>query len=496
MSEAAVARRPAEGAAGLTVLLRLFAIPVLGFFAFGLALALGLRSDRMLLVGLAIATATLILEVVALDRTRPRDRRNLLLSIFSFSYVVFFVVPVFLFYVGDIGYTERWSPSPIPLTPRDVTRGMLVALVGYATLLAGYVLPLGRLAADVVPRMKREWSAETTLGVALLTIPLGWSVTLASQFGLIPERAGSGFLGAISQGTSFGIGLIVLCYQRYRSRMALLLLALVIPPTMFFNFFTSSKILFLMPLVLIVVVHVIVTRRLRAWWIVGFVAVMAVFYPVSKTYREFMVSNNLSAVQVIASPQRALHLITNFASSFEPGEYLSLGLETTGNRLDSLGILSVIVRDSGTRVPFQGGWSIGYVAVAYIPRFLWPDKPGVSGIGRWVTAYFGYGPHIDSSTASTVMGEFYFNFGWTGVIVGMALLGVWFRFLQDSFLRIDATIPAMLAGVVAILTLASGIGGHVFGVTNTVILNIAPIMMMHIVVRTITPPPARLPPPL
>jgi hypothetical protein len=52
-------------------------------------------------------------------------------------------VPVLAFYLGDEGYTIERSPSPIRLTPIDVTRGMFAALVGYALLLAGYVVPIG-----------------------------------------------------------------------------------------------------------------------------------------------------------------------------------------------------------------------------------------------------------------------------------------------------------------------------------------------------------------
>ena len=72
MSQAAVAPAPQEAA--LTVLLRLLALPVLGFLGFGVAIALGIPSNRIGLLGLAIATATLILSVVAVDRTRSRSR--------------------------------------------------------------------------------------------------------------------------------------------------------------------------------------------------------------------------------------------------------------------------------------------------------------------------------------------------------------------------------------------------------------------------------------
>jgi hypothetical protein len=494
VSQASVAPVP-QAAPPVAVLLRLLALPVLGFVGFGVALALGLPANRIGLLGVAIAMGTLVLSVVAVDRSRPRQRRNLLLSIFSFSYFVFFVLPIFVFYLGPSGYTPEASPNPIPLTPEVVTRGALAALVGYAMLLAGYALPAGAMMANVVPRMRREWSAETALAVALLMLPMGWAVVLVGEFGLIPERAGSGVLGVIAQAASFGIGLIALCYLRYRSRAALVVLVLVSPPTMAFNFFTSSKILFLVPLVMIAVAHVIVTRRLRAWWIAGFLVIMSLFYPVAEIYREYLFGNRLTAVQVIASPERAFGLLARFTSISEPLEYLQTGLDMTARRLDGVGILSVIVRDAGTRVPFQGGWSIGYVPLAYIPRLLWPGKPKFT-IGQWVTDNFGYGPHIRSSTGATWMGELYYNFGWPGIVVGMAFLGVWFRFLQESFLGIDATIPAMLAGIVTILALATGVGGDLLGATNRITFPVAPIVLAHLVVRAITPPPARPPPPM
>jgi hypothetical protein len=494
MSQSAVSP-PAQAPAGAWVLLRLFALPVLAFLGFGAFLALGIPTDRIKLVALAIATATLALIVVTLDRARPRERRNLLLSISSFSYLVFFVVPVFTTYVGDAGYDPDMSPNRIPLTPATVTRGVLAVFLGYAALIAGYALPIGRIASRVVPRMRREWSAETALVVAVVMIPVGWAVVLAGQFGVLPERAGSGGLGAVAHAASTGIGLIALCYQRYRSRVALVLLALVIPPTMLFNFFTASKILFLMPLVLVAVVHVIVTRRLRWWWIAGFLVVMSLFYPVSDVYRQYLFKNRLSAVQVIANPRYAFGLIARFTSHVDPKEYVQAGFETTARRLDSVGILSVIVRDAGTRVPFQNGASLVFIPASYVPRLLWRDKPKFT-TGQWVTDHFGSGPQIRSSTGSSWMGELYFNFGWSGILVGMALLGIWFRFLQESFLGIDATIPSMLAGVSTILAVAPSVGGDMLGPTNGVVFSIAPVVFAHVIVRATTARPARLPPPL
>jgi hypothetical protein len=485
-------RRDAQS--GLGVLMRLLGVPVFGFLTFFVFLAAGLPWDRVPLLAITIALATLIFTVIAVDRTRPRERRSLLFSIFSFSYSAFFVVPSFVFYLAASVYDPAESPNPVPLTPNDVAWGMLAAAVAYLMVLVGFSLPIGSGAANMMPRMRREWSATTGVGVALIMIPLGWAVLLASQLGLIPARAGSGFLGTFVHGATFGIGLLALVWERYRSRAALFLLCVVVPGTMFFNFFTSSKGAFLRPIVMVVIVRIIVTRRIRMSWVLGFIAAAALIYPVSMAYREYMSGNRLSALQVIANPNTALRLVAGVATTADPAEYMKAGLQSTARRLNGLGILSAIVRDAGTRVPFQHGWSIGYIPLSYIPRVLWKDKPRFE-TGIWVTDNFGY-PGIDTSTGSTWIGEFFFNFGWAGVIIGMALLGIWFRFLQDMFLRMDSTIPAMLAGIVTIMVIGPAIEGDLLAPTNGVIFLLTPLLLMHWLVTKTMPPPARLPPPL
>jgi hypothetical protein len=496
VSETAIAR-PALTPPTLGALMPVIAVPMLGIFSFVAAAAL-LPSDRTALMGYTIATATLIGTVVAVDRARPREHRNLLLSMFSFSYTVFFVIPVFVYYAGEVGYIHEVSPnpSPIPLTPADVALGALASLLGYTAMLAGYVLPVGRVASLLVPRMRREWSAEAALGVALVTIPLGWTVIFAGQLGLIPREVGNGILGVVASGTSFGIGLIAITYQRYRSRAALLLMALVIPPTMFFNFFTSSKMLFVMPLVMIAIVHVIVTRRLRIWWIAGFIVSMALFYPASQFYRDLLYNSgeHTQFLRMITRPQQVFALVGKFVTSIPLADYFWTGIDATFRRLDGISILTVIVRDTPGRVPYQGGWSLAQIPMAYIPRVLWPGKP-VLGTGEFITNNYCYAG-IETSTGATWLGNLYMEFGWLGILVGMTIVGIFLRYLQESFLGIDATIPAILAGVVSLLSISATLGGELLISVNSVVFALAPLMIAHVVVRTLTPRPARMPPPL
>jgi hypothetical protein len=484
--------RPAA-ASPLGDLLRLLSLPLLGFVVFGATLAFGIPSNRIGLLGIGIATGILVLSPIVLDSVRPAARRHLLLSILSLSYLAHFVFPVFAAYLGDSGYGPNTLVRLHGITPEDIARGEVAAFVGFAALLGGYVLPIGRATARALPRMEREWSHEATLVVALIMIPIGWTLFLAGQFGLLPKRAGTGVIGSLASATNFGLALLAICHLRHRSKPALVLLGLLIPPTMVFSFFTGSKQLFLMPLAMVATAHIIVTRRMRLWWILGFVAAITLLYPISEVYRSYAFGRRLRAVQVISNPHYVLGLMQRFVTTTDFDDYLVVGLQATSNRLDALSIESVIVRDAGTRVPFQHGWSLGYIFLAYIPRVVWPGKPPMT-IGEWVTDHFGSGPMIESATGPSWVGEFYFNFGWAGVVVGMALLGVWFRWLHECFLNASAAIPSLFAGVVALFGVAPKVLGGVIAPVNDVVYQLVPIIFVHLCVRALSRPPPPLPP--
>jgi oligosaccharide repeat unit polymerase len=77
--------------------------------------------------------------------------------------------------------------------------------------------------------------------------------------------------------------------------------------------------------------------------------------------------------------------------------------------------------------PFQYGKTFYGAFVGFIPRAVWPEKPG--SIGRYITRYL-VGPYYKPGEATgynvgtTVPGDFYVNFGWPGLIVGGFLFGL------------------------------------------------------------------------
>ncbi len=456
---------------------------VVSMLAFMGGAAAGLDSWDMAILGLALLTGFVGFLPVIVDQARPPERRQVFITLLMLSYMVHLVLPIFTQYFGSEGTGGMMDFKSI--APWDVAAGQGVTLVGLIMMLLGFYMPVGKGLASMAPKPRYDWSPNAALGVALIMIPLGWTVFLGGQFGLIPKRAGSGVLGQLASAVFYGIALLTIVYIRYRLRSALLLLLLLIPPTMAFNFFTGSKRLFLTALAMVAIPYIVHDRRIRTSWVVAGVATLVVLYPVAQFYREVVQRGyTLTSIEVLSNPGRALGAIAAFTSGVDPLEYLKVGFQATGHRLNALTLPCIIVRDTPDVVPYQGGWSIGYVFLSYIPRVLWPGKPDTT-IGQWITDNYGAGPHIKSNTGPSWIGEFYFNFGYPGVIVGMLVMGLFFRVLQEICFQPSAAIPFLLIAVVVLYEVARSPQSGLIQPINGVIFAIPPIMAAHFMVRTL-----------
>lgn len=74
-------------------------------------------------------------------------------------------------------------------------------------------------------------------------------------------------------------------------------------------------------------------------------------------------------------------------------------------------------------VDFADGSTLSDMALALIPRAIWPSKPAVGGGGGVVERFSGYVAQSGTSVGAGQVLEFYANFGTWGVIAGFALCG-------------------------------------------------------------------------
>ena len=93
---------------------------------------------------------------------------------------------------------------------------------------------------------------------------------------------------------------------------------------------------------------------------------------------------------------------------------------TSFNQLSQIGR---IVDEDG----FLEGSTLEYLAYAFVPRFLWPDKPTIAK-GAWFAMRIGQANisrdgRIMNSVNMTIPGELYLNFSWLGVVAGCLVFG-------------------------------------------------------------------------
>ncbi len=469
-------------------------LPPLAVTIFAFGVALGVRGDHVPMLALALTTGALCLVPLCLDMARPPERRHLLLSILALVFLSHFVLPVFTHYLLVEGPTDAASTSNTNLFPRHVVRGQWVALLGLLSLLAGYAtLPLRVSPARERQRLLHDWPPQVTVLIGLLMLPFGWSIVVAGYLGLL-GALGTGFIGALASSINYGYVLLTIAALRYRSRLAVFVLVTTLPLATALGFLTGSKRRTLVFLATVVLTAMLVRARIRARWLLAGLAVLMLLYPLSQFYREVILDDNRrTVVDVLRNPAPALEAVSDYLGGSRSSSYVLEGVMATGSRLDGLGIESVIVRDTPAVSPFQKGRTLGLFFLAFVPRAFWPDKPEIT-IGRWITAVYGSGPHIESSTGPTFLGEFYLNFGTLGVVGGMLLYGILLRLFQASFLGPNATTPGILAATVVVVQVLTKLMGTFSQTLSATAFALAPILATHFLVVFLTGrPSARVP---
>jgi hypothetical protein len=175
----------------------------------------------------------------------------------------------------------------------------------------------------------------------------------------------------------------------------------------------------------------------------------------------------------------------NEALSDNSGESLRRALNPSVTRISLLNQTANVIELTPSVVPYQYGWLYSYIAITWIPRFIWPDKPSVSEANQYYQVAYGLSSEEDLSRVSISVGflaEGYINFGWIGVLGIMFLAGIFFDFYQTAFLSTTSGALMTAIGVMLLpqfLSVESQVAQYLGGILQQLVVTL--VVMLPII---------------
>jgi len=169
-------------------------------------------------------------------------------------------------------------------------------------------------------------------------------------------------------------------------------------------------------------------RRIPTRLFVAGFALFVFFYPVNLTYRTIINGGHLNTTSLAdTAGAMGTAVVDTWGNNSVADTLTFTGQQAKLRQADVLQDIGLIVRYTPHPFPYRMGTAyLQLPATILIPRIVWPDKP-VDNIGYVVTHdYVGLSAYAAqfTSSAPTIFGDLYMNFGIAGVVAGMALLGL------------------------------------------------------------------------
>lgn len=426
------------------LLLILTFAPVIGALMIESELPASTRAIAAVLWVLCLAPA------LAYSGQDPRIRRPLpFLPSIGIAFGLYFVLPVVL------GAYNRYLT--ITLDPRtDYDFPVQLALIGWILLVAAYFL-VGEFWSRVsIHRVNMAWNqsrivfwgftllygAFALTGIKALFMTNGFSPAIM-QFILSLQWLGIAFLTvaktrkllgrlnivffAIGTGTSIGLTLAS------GSMAPMVQMATVVGYALFLS-----------------------GTRIKARWLIAGLVVLAVAMSARGVATEFREATWLSEVKLtpVQRTQLMVNLLKKRSEDEGLGATLYHGAKTTFERSADMDLFADIVKRTPSEIPYWEGDTYKSLVGAVIPRLLWPDKP-TKEIGQAFGHRYGYlrWSNLVTSINLPFLVEFYLNFGFIGVLVGMMVVGAIYRTLDELVNHPDQDLLTSLIGVIILVPL-------------------------------------------
>lgn len=298
--------------------------------------------------------------------------------------------------------------------------------------------------------LARDWLPGSRVILGVLFWSIGFVITIAWQLSAADTFSGvkvsNSYIGLIIMFRILQpLGTLILIYHYLvsKSRWALAILIITMLADFVMGFVGDSKELAVRDLLLYLVSMVLLRERIPLYQTMVFVLIAGISFSFFAAYRLAVHSKHESRIEALDNINKHVGAISSHGNSLS--ERFFDGLEYFADRITLKSSVEQIVSRSGVDIAFQQGRTIEPLLYIFIPRVLWPDKPNSSMAGQVFNQEFKISASKNTYISTSQVGELYWNYGWTGLVTGMLLIGAVMGTIATS-MRLDkmTTLPRFL----------------------------------------------------
>jgi hypothetical protein len=297
---------------------------------------------------------------------------------------------------------------------------VVIPLISYRGLLA---LRASRLTVRL-PSVGFETSDTAVVAYCVVLMSLSWGV----RVGLLPGETALGTLNTfLGMGSYVAIFILSWHWASERCRLPrwtwyLVVVAMTVDSihALLFSYMRGRSVYPFLAYFLALFIRKAIRRRHLAAGALIVLAISFVYYPLSELRQHKI--DGTERLSMLTEP-----LVDDDASTVRTEDRLDwriLALVGRGSNFSQLTQVVRIAEEDG----FYWGETMSYMAYAFIPRVVWPEKPEITPT-QWFASRIGSGRRLDDGRWSNAVnlslgGDLYLNFGWFGTVLGLPLLAL------------------------------------------------------------------------
>ena len=409
------------------------------------------------------------------------------------------IYPVCLILVLNYGFRAAWvffNPSIIHnsaiIDSKILNSALFYLIIGTICFLAAYYSRIAKKIAKSFPTLKGNWSQRNLFNKILSVYLLGIGAIVYGftqhyfariAYKSIEQVPAQNYIMNFSKYTWYAliIALITNASHQRKFKQIIFISMFAISLTLAIVGGIRGDVVFLF---FIIFMFYNYRRRLANLkrLIIPFILILLFLFPFMLDYRNFYKDNfnrGWKLDQIGKSLSYAYRKIFDF--SFE--RYFAASLKILPDRQHAMDSFCVIIRDTPYPNPYMMGRDyLWIVPNAIIPRTIWKDKPEFQDGAIFPIQYWGVDPLSWPSPSSFV--DLYMNFGLIGIIAGMLLLGVLYRFMYLYFIvNTNVSSPGLFFYIVLCWPMLALIGEQPLSNLSEIIKIIIYLVPIHLFMK-------------